>query len=450
METRKSAGLLGCALLALALLSGCGSSTNTTIPSTTSIFFAHSVIFRNSTTVMAMGYNGFGQLGNGNLSNQTVATVVPNLGSMNGFSAGGDHTLAFSFANHSSVFAWGSNYHGQIGSAVATTGTGAFSSTPRRIAIHGTQPFATTGGLVSGVAAGAFHSLAVVDGTVFGWGYNGFGQLGTGKALLSDTTVPAPVIVDFGITPLNNIQQIAAGGGHSLALSSDGTKVYAWGDNSYGQLGSDPLSSPPPSTGNFFNQTPTPVSGIIDPDTLLPLKVLQIAASGSNSYALDEKNRVWAWGYNGMGQLGRNPADTTALAPLPIYSFTPLLVKKADGTPVVATKIVAGLDHVLALVNGGPSGTVVAWGFNQLGQLGNNALINSFVPVQVSKDGTAANLLTGVTDISAFGNSSLARVGDLPGAWWGWGDNGFGQLGNPVSTSTIGYLLLPTLVQGYP
>lgn len=437
METRKPAGLLGCALLALALLSGCGSSTTTTIPSTTSIFSAHSLIFGNNSTVLAMGYNGFGQLGNGNLVNQSVATLVP-LGPMNGFSAGGDHTLAFSFANHSSVYAWGSNYHGQIGSAVTITGTGAFSSTPLRVPIHGTQPF-SAGGIVTGVAGGEFHSLAIVDGTVFGWGYNGFGQLGFGTALLADSTIPGPVFVASNGAPLTGIKQVAAGGGHSLALSSDGSKVYAWGNNAEGQLGSNPLN-----LNNLYNQTPFPVSG-------LPLNIVQIAAAGSNSYALDGNQHVWAWGYNGMGQLGKNPADTsvtTATNPLPSYSYLPQQVFYADGiTPVTATKIAAGLDHVLALV---PGGTVVGWGFNQLAQLGNNTILNSFVPVTVLQDGTAAHPLTGVTDISAFGNASLARVGDHPGAWWGWGDNGFGQLGNPVTNTSLGYLMIPALVQGYP
>jgi len=440
METRKSAGLLGCALVALALLSGCGSSTTTTIPSTTSIFSAHSVIFRNSSTVMTMGYNGFGQLGNGNLVNQSVATLVP-LGPMNGFSAGGDHTLAFAFANLSSVYGWGSNYHGQIGSSITISGTGAFSSSPVRIPLHGAQAF--TVGKVTGVAAGAFHSLAIVDGKVFSWGYNGFGQLGAGQALLADSTVPTQVQVDFSGSPLPNIQQVAAGGGHSLALSTDGSKVYVWGDNSYGQLGSNPLNA-----NNLYNQTPVPVSGLpIDTTTNLPITIIQIAAAGSNSYALDVKQHVWAWGYNGMGQLGKNPADATLATPLPSYSYAPQQVLYADGSPVVATKIAAGLDHVLALT---PGGGVVGWGFNQLAQLGNNTIINSFVPVKVSKDGTTGNLLTGVTDISAFGNASLARIGDHPGAWYGWGDNGFGQLGNPVSTTSLGYLMIPTLVQGYP
>src|SRR6185369_10782377 len=120
----------------------------------------------------------------------------------------------------------------------------------------------------------------------------------------------------------------------------------------------------------------------------------QIAAAGSNSYALLADGTVWAWGYNGMGQLGL-PATGTGAFP---FSSVPVRVNYADGTPVIATKIAAGLDHVLALV---PGGTVVAWGFNELAQLGNNAIINSFVPVTVLGPGSGnPNApLSGVTEI---------------------------------------------------
>ena len=448
MEIRKSTGLLACAgLLVTALLSGCGgSSTTNVIPTTTQIFFAHGAIFGNNSTVMTMGYNGFGQLGINSLVSNPVATAVPNLGRMSGFSVGGDHTLAFSFTNLSSVYAWGSNYHGQIGGSVVTTGSTAYSPTPLRVPLHG-QPGSITTGTVTSVAAGAFHSLAAVDGTVFAWGYNQFGQLGTGQALLADSTIPTQVTVDpLGLAILNNVAQVAAGGGHSLGLTkSDGItpggNVYAWGLNNFGQLGSNPLN-----INNSDNPTPTLVSG-------LPVgKIMQIVAAGSNSYARDSDGHVWAWGYNNMGQLAKSPTDIAAVGNTPAvvgtpYSFTPVMVLDANGAPLVASKIAAGLDHVLALVPAG-GGTVWAWGFNQLASLGNNTIISSPVPVQVLK--AVGQPLTGVTDIEAYGNSSLARVGANPGAWWGWGDNGFGQLGFPVSNTTVGFQLLPVLVQGYP
>ena len=136
------------------------------------------------------------------------------------------------------------------------------------------------------------------------------------------------------------------------------------------------------------------------------------------------------------------------------YSFAPVQVMLADGvTPLVARQISAGSDHVLARL---ADGSVMGWGFNGLGQLGNNSIIDSFVPVTVLGPGTAISNppLAGATDIIAFGSHSLAKVGgaSVPGGigvWYGWGDNGFGQLGNTISTTSIGYLLIPQSMLGY-
>jgi phage baseplate assembly protein gpV len=83
--------------------------------------------------------------------------------------------------------------------------------------------------VVQRIAAGGEHSLALrSDGTVWAWGYNGYGELGNGTT--TDSSVPVEV------QGLTNVVAIAAGLYHSLALRSDGT-VWAWGENYYGQLG---------------------------------------------------------------------------------------------------------------------------------------------------------------------------------------------------------------------
>ena len=90
----------------------------------------------------------------------------------------------------------------------------------------------------------------------------------------------------------------------------------------------------------------------------------------------------------------------------------------------------------------------------QFGQLGDNAVptiatISSRATLQqVFLNGTA---LGPVTDINAFGNRSLALVADgsANGVWYGWGDNGFGQLGNPVPNNSSAFFSTPTKVLGY-
>ena len=451
MEMRKSSGLLACAgILALTLLSGCGgSSSSNSIPATATIFYAHSLVFRNN-SAMTMGYNGFGQLGDATLTTRAVAAIVPGLGHMDGGATGGEHTLVFN--NTTSVKAWGYNLYGQLGNAsVSTSGTSAFSSTPVSVTgFHGAK--------VTAVAAGGFHSLAVAGGAVYGWGYNAYGQVGNGTFV--NTNTPVQVLLTADGTPLIRVAKVAAGGNHSLALTDDG-RVYAWGNNGSGQLGANTSN---PVTG-LYNGAPRLVEVPqvpVDPSlpdnfglAMVPLsQVIQIVAGGSTSYALQSDGTVWAWGYNGLGQLGIDPALATFRS-IPVkITFDPTVI----GTHKVV-QISAGTSHVLARLDDS-DGTVLAWGLNNQGQAGNNDIsappnasddhTRILSPVKVLTGGSisvgSGIPMTGVTDIIAFGNHSLAKIGNN---WFGWGDNGLGQLGNPISNSSIGYLLLPLAMQGY-
>lgn len=406
MITRKSFGLLALAgLAASALLSGCGGSSSsdtvTEIPTSATVRYAHSVAFKNSTsqTLYAWGYNGFGQLGIGNLTNQTVAVRVPTPVPVDRVAAGGDHTLALAFANVSSVYAWGSNNSGQIGQPT-TTGADAYSWSPVKVPL---------GGVVTNIAAGGFHSLAIVDGGVRAWGYNLFGQLGDD----SITNRITPVAVrSTGGDPIAGISEVAAGGTYSLALTDDRT-VYAWGNNANGQLATDPKL---PS--NSFRST----AELVQVNGVPLTDVIQIAAGGQTNYALQSDGTVWTWGNN---------------------SHNPVKISFAHLSTTVK-QISAGLTHALARM---ADGTIAAWGYNDKGQLGNNesGTIPIAIPVRVLAGGSAGTVMDGVTDIIAFGDHSLARSN---GKWYGWGDNGTGQLGRPISTSGEGFFRVPAPVAG--
>ncbi|HBG06935.1 MAG: hypothetical protein A2075_19710 [Geobacteraceae bacterium GWC2_58_44] len=418
MALRKRFGffILG-GLLASALFSGCGgdsSSETTTVPSTATVFYAHSVAFKNSSSTTSQplyswGYNAFGQLGNGTLSTTNEAAPVPGLGAVDGFAAGGDHTLAFKNLS-SSVWAWGANNNGQVGLTVTHT------QIPTKIALDGP---------VTDVAAGGFHSLAVAGGQVRSWGYNGFGQLGDDSFVNKST--PVAVLDTVGTTPINGIAGVAAGGTHSLARTDDG-RVYAWGNNASGQLGKDP-ASPVPTVSNAFSRS----ADLVQLNSATLDGVVRIAAGGSTSYALRNTGpagavgQVWFWGYNPVTR-GIN------FIPTPI------------DIPVAAniTKISAGLDHLLMLAD---NGTVWAWGFNGFSQLGDTTTSNSATPVQVRTSTTATDIMGSVIDIIAFGNHSMARR-STDGLWYGWGDNSSGQLGNPIATNSVGYISVPVRING--
>lgn len=399
------------AFLTVALLSACGSgssSTPTAIPNSENIFYAHNLVFRNNTssTILSTGYNGFGQLGSGDLGSRNVPGGLNAYYPFNGFATGGNHSVAF--FNNSTVRTWGYNNVGQLGIGdVATAVT------------HSTTPIKTVN--ISGViavAAGAHHNLALKnDGTIWAWGGNDAGQLGIGWNLtpVGYSTSPKRVSGSTG-SPFANISSIAANGKHSL-VRADG-RVWAWGLNSSGQLGLDPA-------GTGVLGDPLAVAGI-------PLPVSAIAAGGAFSYAVSRTDgSVWAWGGNDNGQLGNG---TTA------SSFTPKQVMKNATTPLTGVvQVAAGIQHGLARL---ADGTVWAWGYNFFGQLGNNAKLDSPYAVQVVADSTGTPL-TGVTDIRAFGSSSMAKIG---GAWYVWGDNTYGQLGI-LPTATIN--LIPVRMSGF-
>jgi len=129
------------------------------------------------------------------------------------------------------------------------------------------------------IAAGGYHSLALrINGTVWAWGRNGNGQLGDGTN--SERRTPVQV------SNLTGVVAIAAGGSHSLALKSDGT-VWAWGVNGSGQLGDGTNSErrTPVQVSNLGEETlsvPT-LSTQIDADNITTIKItVNPGVNGSN------------------------------------------------------------------------------------------------------------------------------------------------------------------------
>src|ERR1700730_10851209 len=173
----------------------------------------HSLALKSDVTVVAWGYNAFGQLGDGTAADSASPVVVSGLSGVVAIAGGGRHSLALK--SDGTVWAWGDNGAGELGD-----GTGLNQFSP--VMVSGLS------GVVA-VAGGFEHSMAVKsDGTLWTWGWNNRGQLGDG----SMTNRLAPVTVPG----LSGVVGVAGGFEHSVALKSDGS-VLAWGDNFYGQLG---------------------------------------------------------------------------------------------------------------------------------------------------------------------------------------------------------------------
>ncbi|WP_027659655.1 RCC1 domain-containing protein [Salinispora fenicalii] len=330
---------------------------------------------------LAWGSNASGQSGDGTTTDSSIPVAVdlPVGTTITALAGGGLHSLALTSAG--TVLAWGGNGSGQLGDGTTTD-----SSTPVAVDL----PVGTT---ITAIAAGNSHSLALTSaGTVLAWGYNNFGQLGDGTT--TDSSTPVAVDLPVGTT----ITALAGGGFHSLALTSAGA-VLAWGTNGSGQLGDGT---------NTNSSIPVAV------DLPVGTTITALAGGRFHSLAVTSVGAGLAWGLNDLGQLGDG---TTTDSSIPVAVDLPV------GTMITA--VAAGDRHSLALTS---AGTVLAWGLNATGQLGDGTTTNSSSPV-------AVDLPVGTT-ITAVAGAVHSLALTSAGAVLAWGANDSGQLGDGTTVNS--------------
>jgi alpha-tubulin suppressor-like RCC1 family protein len=213
-------------------------------------------------TVWAWGSNDFGQIGNGTVGGYVpTPTEVSGLSGVTQVGAGPESVLALK--SDGTVWAWGLNYYGELGNGqTATLGPYGCYCIPTAAPVGGLSG-------VARVAAGDEDSVVLKsDGTVWAWGRNDFGEVGTTMRFCTPTSCPTGVPAPTQVSGLSGTTAIAAGWYHTMALRSDGT-VWAWGLNEFGEVGNGTTTS---------SATPTQVAELAG--------VTQIAGGTEHSLAV--------------------------------------------------------------------------------------------------------------------------------------------------------------------
>jgi alpha-tubulin suppressor-like RCC1 family protein len=257
------------------------------------------------------------------------------------------------------LWLWGYNYRGELG-----TNDRVDKSSPVQIGTGTSWSSVSVGG--SGVPS----SFAIkTDGTLWAWGNNYFGNLGINT---SSGYRSSPVQIGTGTTWSKvfavDTDSLTA---QTFAIKTDGT-LWAWGNNSGGRLG----------INNAFNQS--------SPTQIGSNTWSNVAGRGSGTFGIKANGTLWAWGSHNRGTSGSGQESFDSSSPVQI------------GTLTNWSKIDVGEYHAAATKT---DGTLWLWGAGTYGQLGRNDRVYRSSPVQV---GTGTWSQVSVSKYYVFNQCTIA------------------------------------------
>lgn len=364
---RRFARLVFVALIGWAVLRPLGAQPSTTVTQIAASW--HILALLSDGTVSALGNNRSGQLGRPKVTRGFLPAARVELPGRAIQVAAGDDDASYALLEDGTVWAWGRGVSNNLG--VRLTGA-TDRHTPGRVP-----------GLadVARIAAHGAAAMAVMrDGSVRAWGE-------VPPFLTGGNRIFPGVATPMAIAGLADVADIAGGPAGGYALTRAG-RVFAWGSNSKGQLGTGRAA--------VEERTPALVPGIRD--------VVSIATVSGAAVAVTSDGRVWSWGSDEQGGLGHGTSAD--------------VMEPGQPTPAIATAISDAVD-VKAGTFGRQfivrrrNGTLIGWGNSDWGQLG----------AGVSGDFQLKPTPITLPDVEAYwlgGNFSFARTRD--GSVWFWGE----------------------------
>ena len=361
----------------------------------------------------AWGRNNYGQTGLGYTSSLSDSSsgahpatpfklTTPDTNAIVSISFNQNFSIALDEAGN--VWSWGDNSDGELGRGASTDICGSSATEPDCILAIGQVQNLTD---VVAISAGYSHTLALKnDGTVWAFGTNGDGELGTGDA--NATAVPVQTV--WTGEQSVNVVQVSAGSDFSCALDDQG-RLWAWGKNNYGQLGQG-------AKGNDDQLTP------IEVPFAEGVKIVSVATGKGHALALDANGTVYGWGLNASSQVGyygyqyKGTDDAWAS-----YVLSPAEVVPADAdNPVVAVFANGNSSYILRADK-----KIYPWGqYGETDETGKTSYANLDLP----EDKLTA--VTSVKDVAAGALHMVAVQEDGTVFTWRWSFEG--SLGGGEST----------------
>jgi len=294
---------------------------------------------------------------------------------------GDKHTCAIALNN--TIWCWGDNTYSQLG----------LSTLPDTPSLVPVQTAALPGSRIAKqIVAGTNHTCVLAtDGTVWCWGYNGFGSIGVIGANQSE-----PVQVTLGATAT----MIAAGGFTTCAVLLNNS-LQCWGRNHRGQIGNGTSGTTPVNTPVYTSFVPASFT------------VAHIEIGTTHSCAISTLGAAWCWGEFTNGRLGTTQESN---------AVTPTATASLGST---ASEVAAGGAHTCALLT---TASITCFGNNNMGQLGQAlTTASSSTPTLVTLSTTATHVTAGSQFTCALLRTAAVHC---------FGDNASGQLGSGSIGST--------------